>query len=313
MQWLLIVFGLLLFLFVYSKMRFKQAERRFPPEGQFVEVEDIKLHYLDRGEGRPVVLLHGGVLRGNDFKQVMDIGAARGYRMIAFDRPGYGWSDRPVKGEGQLTVADQARLLHGAITKIGVEKPVLVGHSWSGLLVMTYADMYPGQVAGVVPVAAGLYKEGYPAEKGDLISIIITTPVAGYWVMHILLATIGKILVRNITKVTFAPEQIPAEYQEEVLALWPRPRQFRANREDVLQFVPGAEEMAPKYGQLDIPAVIVTGEQDPFSTKEHSYRLHREMPASVLIELPQAAHMIPHHHPGAVIKAVDTLVHRFKV
>ncbi|WP_246061361.1 alpha/beta fold hydrolase [Paenibacillus oralis] len=294
-------------LYGYNQKKLRKAEMDFPPSGKFVKADGIRLHYLERGQGRPVVFLHGGVLRGHDFDQVMELAAAKGYRALAFDRPGYGHSARPK--HRSVTPIDQAKLLHEALTKLGVDRPILVGHSWSGLLVLSYASLYPGDLAGIVTLGGGMYKEGYPAEKGDPISSIVTMPVVGPIVMNLLLAALGSVMVRQIIKATFAPEPLPADYERETLALWLRPSQFRANREDVLAFAPAASEMSPNYRRILAPAVIVVGLRDPFPTKEHSYRLHRDMPNAALIELPHAAHMIPQHHPQAVIDAVEKLPH----
>ncbi|MEK3839180.1 MULTISPECIES: alpha/beta fold hydrolase [unclassified Paenibacillus] len=146
---------------------------------------------------------------------------------------------------------------------MGVEKPVLVGHSWSALLVLMYASLYPNQVAGVVTVAGGMYKEGYPAEKGDPLSRLVMMPVVGHGMMNILFPLVGKIMVRSIMKATFAPEPVPADYEDEVYALC-------------------------------------------------SFKLNRGLPHAELKVLPTAAHMIPHHQPEEVMKAVDTLMEKLK-
>lgn len=308
-----VVFGLVLVLYAYTRFSHKRGEAEFPPTGQFVRINGIPLHYLEQGEGKPVVFLHGGVLRGNDFHKVMDCGLSKGYRMIALDRPGYGFSGRPGSGKEPFTLMDQAKWLHSALQEIGAEKPVLVGHSWSGLLVLMYASLYPDQLAGVVTVAGGMYKEGYPAEKGDPISRMVMMPVIGNIIMNTLLAAAGRVLVRSIVKATFAPEPVPMDYGKEVYAFWLRPSQFRANREDVLQFVPAAIYMEKQYTRIQTPTVILVGERDPFPTKEHSFRLSRELSHAELIVLPESAHMIPHTQPDAVIHAVDILMEKFPI
>ncbi|MUT64712.1 alpha/beta fold hydrolase [Paenibacillus sp. NEAU-GSW1] len=298
--------AVLLGLYVYTISAIKRVKRIYPPAGKFVSVEGVRLHYHDRGKGRAIVLLHGGVLQGSDFTQVMDIAVSKGYRVLAFDRPGYGYSDRPKKL--RLTPERQAELLHLALKKIGVEKPILVGHSWSGLMVLSYAMQHADDLSGIVVLGGGMYKEGYPAEKGDPISKIVTAPIIGDIVMATLLATVGRMMARSMLKATFAPEQVPLDYEKEALSFWLRPSQFRANREDVLAFVPAADRLSAHYKSIQTPAVIVVGEKDPFPTQLHSYQLHAELPNSTLIVLKDAAHMIPHHHPKAVIDAVETLM-----
>ena len=74
----------------------KDAERRNPPKGQFLEIDGVRLHYVERGKGEPLVLLHGNGSMIQDFKSsgLLDK-AAKKYRVIVFDRPGYGHSRRP--------------------------------------------------------------------------------------------------------------------------------------------------------------------------------------------------------------------------
>ena len=81
---------------MYNVYRARKAEREHPPAGQFVTVDGVRLHYIERGEGPPVVLLHGNVVTAEDFDTsgVLDLVAKR-HRVIAFDRPGFGYSDRP--------------------------------------------------------------------------------------------------------------------------------------------------------------------------------------------------------------------------
>src|SRR4051794_5105948 len=74
----------------------RRAERRNPPKGTFLEVDGVRLHYLESGSGSTVVLLHGNQAMADDFaiSGVVDL-LARKCPVIAFDRPGFGYSDRP--------------------------------------------------------------------------------------------------------------------------------------------------------------------------------------------------------------------------
>lgn len=292
-------------LYLYGQYKFRQVEKRFPSTGNFVTVDGIKLHYISKGQGKPIVFLHGGVLNGNDFEQVSEMAAAGGYRAIAFDRPGYGYSERPANEP--VTPKVQARLLHQALQALGVEKPILVGHSWSGVLVLTYALDYPDDLSGLVTLGAGMYPEGYPAEKGDPISTVVLTPVLGNAIMNMLLAVLGPPMADNILRETFKPEQVPEAYRKATAAYWLRPSQFKANREDVLAFVPAVKAVMGRYKEIKSPLVIVAGADDPFETREHSYRLHKEIPSSTLIVQHHVAHMIPQNHPEVVMKAIEAL------
>ena len=92
----------------------RNAENDNPPAGQFLEVNGVRLHYVERGSGTPLVLLHGNGSMIQDFETsgLIDL-AARNYRVIVFDRPGFGHSDRPRNVV--WTPAAQAELINGAL------------------------------------------------------------------------------------------------------------------------------------------------------------------------------------------------------
>lgn len=301
--WIIILFTIFFILFIYQKAKVKKAERKFPPTGKFVTVDGCKLHYIRAGEGQPVVFLHGGMLSSIDFKDVVKQAAKRGYDAIAFDRPGYGYSERLKK----MTPMTQAEMIHKALKQIGINEPIiLVGHSWSGTMVLSYALQFPNEVAGIVMLAAAMYKEGYPAENGDYISRVVTTPIIGSFILHTLLKSpLGKGMARVMVKSTFFPEAAPLWYEEAAFALGFRPRHFRANREDVLAFPGTSKELCRNYKNIKIPTVIVVGDKDPFGVIEQGRRLKEDLPNAIYKELSDIGHMIPNLHPGIVVDQVD--------
>jgi alpha-beta hydrolase superfamily lysophospholipase len=93
---LLVVGALIAAAAIYALYRTRQAERDNPPLGKFVSIDGARLHYIDRGKGPPLVLLHGNGSMIQDFHLSGLIEqAAKHYRVIVFDRPGYGHSTRP--------------------------------------------------------------------------------------------------------------------------------------------------------------------------------------------------------------------------
>src|ERR1043165_8484582 len=118
--------------------------------GEFVEGEGLRLHYLSRGEGRPVLLLHGISGFAHDFVPVLEVLDEKKFRAFAFDRPGHGYSERPAN-DGAMS--SQARLIRGALSSLGVRRPLVVGHSWGAALALSYALQYPGEVAALVLLA----------------------------------------------------------------------------------------------------------------------------------------------------------------
>ena len=120
----------------------KRAERRNPPIGQFITVQGVLLHYVERGTGTPLILLHGNGSMIEDFESsgLIDL-AAKQFRVIVFDRPGFGHSERPRATI--WTPEAQATLIAAALKKIGVSKAIILGHSWGTLVSLALAINYP--------------------------------------------------------------------------------------------------------------------------------------------------------------------------
>ncbi|WP_338461798.1 alpha/beta hydrolase [Brevibacillus borstelensis] len=299
---------LLLCLYVHNRRLDRTTRKAFPPAGEYVEAEHIRLHFTSKGTGRPIVFLHGGILSSRDFSNVVSEAASRGFRAIAFDRPGYGYSERP-KTEW-ATPRVQARLLKEALRKLEAKQPILVGHSWSASLVLAYMLDYPGELAGAVLVAPGAYGgKAYPAGAIDLfLGRLLRVPFLGSLAAHTVLPPLARKLTSTMLQSTFSPDKVPDGYQKIANALWSRPSQLRANREDILAFAQTIPAMEQHYSRIQTPTVIVCGEKDPFRPDLHAYRLHREISHSRLIVLPDTGHMIPALRQAAVVDAVELLI-----
>src|SRR6202795_4716908 len=144
----------------------KNAENNNPPAGQFLEVNGVRLHYVERGSGTPLVLLHGNGSMIQDFESsgLIDL-TARDYRVIVFDRPGFGHSDRPRNIV--WTPDAQAELIKHALARLGVSNAIVLGHSWGASLAVALALKYPDLIRGLV-LASGYY---YPTARPDVIAI----------------------------------------------------------------------------------------------------------------------------------------------
>lgn len=107
-------------------LKSRDTEMRNPPTGKFITVNGTRMHYLERGSGEPLLLLHGNgaMVKEMELSGLLDR-LARHYRVLAFDRPGYGYSDPPPRGNSPEA---QAELLQGALSQLGIESAVLVAH-----------------------------------------------------------------------------------------------------------------------------------------------------------------------------------------
>ena len=266
--------------------------------GEFVEVEGVRLHYIARGEGRPVVLLHGNTGFAHDFSAVLASLDPREFRAFAFDRPGHGFSERPTL-DGAMS--SQARLIRGALESLDVRRPLLVGHSWGGALALSYALQFDGDVAALVLLAPAVYREEemYAAQR-LLVEISLRSDV----LIRASEAFVRAEIRRNLA-LAFSPDEVPRDYLRAAESLWTRPSQVRAFMQDEYYYNPEVGLLAERYSKVRVPTLIVTGDADALvNPVRHAYPLHSAVEHSDLTVLPAAGHMLPHTRPEAVVSAL---------
>ena len=175
---------------ILNRVLAKKAERRNPPTGRFITVGGVRLHYVERGTGSPLVLLHGNGSMIQDFELsgLIDL-AAKKYRVIAFDRPGFGYSDRPRSTV--WTPEAQANLINTALKQMGVSQPLVLGHSWGTLVAVALALKYPDNIRALI-LASGYY---YPTVRPDVLVLSPPAmPLMGDVLSHTISPLLGRLL-----------------------------------------------------------------------------------------------------------------------
>jgi len=174
----------------------EKAQRDNPPRGRFIYVGGVRLHYVERGNGRPLVLFHGNGSMIQDFESsgLIDL-AAENYRVIVFDRPGFGHSLRPRNVV--WTPEAQADLFKKAFDRLGVQRAIVLGHSWGSSVAVALAIRHPSFVEALV-LASGYY---FPTARADVVaSLLPAIPGVG----DIISYTISPILSRLMWPAMFA-------------------------------------------------------------------------------------------------------------
>jgi len=228
-----VIVVLLIFLFlVIGNIGFSfLAELKNPPIGNFSECEGVRLHYLERGNRSApcVVLFHGNGSMIQDFiiSGLVDQLAKR-YRVVCFDRPGFGYSQRP---RARIWAArSQAALFVKALDQLGVRDPVVLGHSWGALVAVAIAlqDNYP--VRGLV-LASGYY---FPTRRWDFwLMSGPAVPVLGDLMRYSVAPVISWAILPALLKVLFAPRSVPNKFKDRFpISLMLRPKQLRAVAEE---------------------------------------------------------------------------------
>lgn len=284
--------------------RARVAEREHPPTGQFIEIEGVRLHYLEQGTGPPVVLLHGNGVQSEDFiaSGLFDKLAQR-HRVIAFDRPGFGYSDRP---RGRIwTPRLQALLLSKAINQLSAMRPVVVAHSWGTLVALAMGLQTPAEIGALV-LLSGYY---HPTARLDApLNIPGAIPGVGDVLQHTALPVLARIGLKRALRKMFAPAQIPENFFSVIpRELMLRPKQLRAAAEDTALMIPAVTLMRSEYSRLRPPVVLFAGTDDGIvDSGAQTVRLHKEVAGSQLHMVP-TGHMLHYAAVNEIANAVASL------
>src|SRR3954465_9975745 len=154
---------------LYTNKMTRDAERKYPPIGRFLEVDGVRLHYIEQGQGEPLVLIHGNGTLIQDFTiNGLVARLSERFRVIVFDRPGYGYSTRP---RGLWTPRAHATLFEHALQQLGVEQALVLGHSWGTMVAVSLALQAPRLVRSLV-LLSGYY---FPTVRMD---VVLSSPNA---------------------------------------------------------------------------------------------------------------------------------------
>ena len=267
---------------------------------KFVTVDGARLHFVIKGAGRPVVLIHGNPGSCQDWSRLYGPISSR-YCAFAFDRPGHGHSDRP--NHRDITVEVQAQMLHAALKELNVEMPIVVGHSWGGSLALAYALAFPNELAGAVLLAPAAFESD---DGVSFLSKVPGWPIIGDVVNFIFTPLLAAWLVRTDLAKAFAPDRVPKNYLRHVLAEWTRPKKVKWYSVDDALLNDSLPEFTSRYPNIRVPVAIITGDSDLIvPAKENAHRLHETLPHSELIILEKTGHQIPFTRPEAVVEAID--------
>lgn len=294
-------------LVVYNGYEARRAERDNPPVGAFVDVDGVLLHYLDEGKGNgpPIVLLHGNLVTLDDWvaSGVFDLLAER-HRVIAFDRPGFGYSERPR--DRYWGALEQAKLLRRACRMLGASDPIVVGHSWGTLPALGWALDAPRSLGGLMLIG-GYY---FPTTRFDAALVApAATPVVGALLRHTLSPPTTRAGLPAALKGMFAPRPIPDRFRDMVpIELISRPSQIRAIAREGAYMVGEVKRLSRHGGMVACPTAIMAGADDGVvDPHDQSERLARQLRAAELAIVPGAGHMVHHAVPERVAETVDTL------
>lgn len=288
----------------FVRRKADEAEAGNRPLGRFITVDGVRLHYIDRGHGPAVVFLHGNATSMQDF-ELSGITALdrEQFRVISFDRPGFGYSERPA-GE-KWTALRQARLIGKALAQLGVEEPTIVAHSWGTLVALELAADAGIALRSLV-LLSGYY---FPGPRIDtLLAKGPTLPVVGPLLRNTVLPLFGRLMWPTVRTQLFAPSLPTAGFLDFPVWMALRPQQLAAASAEGAMMNACARHLADRYASLNVPAFIACGQGDGVVSPDQSRRLHQQLPRSELLEFPDVGHMIQHAIPLEILRIIRRAV-----
>jgi len=284
-------------------------QRAYPARGRMIEVAGATLNVVDIGPrdaaGPPVVMIHGASSNLEVMRQPLGEMLARNHRVILIDRPGHGWSTRARREDS--TPAIQGRMIDEALEKLGVGPVILVVHSWSGALGARMALDYPERVAGLVMLAP----VAYPWRGGvGWYTKLVAIPVIGPLLAYTITLPLGYFLAGPGARGVFLPQVMPDDFVgNTATALLLRPREFLANARDIVTLRAAVEEPAPRYRDIMVPTVVISGEiAKTVTTNIHSRPFAKAVSNAKLIVLPDVGHMVQNAAPELVISEIEAMI-----
>jgi pimeloyl-ACP methyl ester carboxylesterase len=274
---------------------------RHPPSGTTVTVDGVPMHLSLSGRGRPVCLIHGASGNLNDMTFRLGPALADRYHVIAVDRPGHGRSGLPAGGG--VSINAQAALVRSTLGRLGIERPIVVGHSYGGAVALAWAVDAPETMSGLVLLAAPsqIWKGGLGLAN-DLLANPITGPPLAYTIPHI----VTRGFVDRTLDGVFEPQEAPNGYLEHLdLGLVLQPASLRENARQLVALKDELRPMVPAYPALSMPIHVLHGDGDrTVGLDIHSAVFARQVPHAGLTRLPGIGHMIHHVATPRVVEAV---------
>lgn len=287
----------------YANHVAREAEALVPAEGKFLDVAGARLHYVDKGQGPAIVMVHGlaGQLRNFSYAVLERLTAD--YRVILVDRPGSGYSTAdPGTTPGLIA---QGAMIAELITTLGLDQPLVVGHSMGGAVALALALDHPELVRGLGLIAPlTQMQDSVPDSFRGLARV---PQSARLFFAQTIGTPLSKLTAQHTLAMVFAPEVPPADFgirgggllsQRPTAIATASAELFGANRD--------LKQMIPRYSELRVPTSILFGRQDAILDPGlHGHRTAASIPGAK-IDTIEGGHMLPITVPDATVRFVRT-------
>lgn len=272
----------------------RRVTKGFPPEGKFIDIGGDRVHYTDRGTGPAIVFVHGlcGNLRNFAYLDLDRL--TRSHRVIVIDRPGAGRSVRG--GDSPANVYAQASTVAQCIEQLGLDKPVLVGHSLGGAISLAVGLNHPHVIRRLALIAPLTHAESTP--PGAFRGLVLTSPLVRRLVSWTLAIPLSIINSRKAIAAVFAPEAMPKDFPFKgggLLGL--RPHVFYAASSDLVAAPEDLPDMERRYASMTVPVDVLYGRGDRILNVKRQGEALKQKLDLVNLRIIDGGHMLPVTQP----------------
>ena len=257
-----------------------------------VQFDGREVRYGITGEGPPMVIVHGTPWSSFNLRHLID-GLSADFRVHYFDLLGYGVSD---KSRGDVSLGIQNKVLAALLDHWAISKPVLVGHDFGGATALRTHLL-----------------NGREFDRLVLIDAVAVSPWGSAFFRHVkehedafagLPDYLQEVLVRRY--VQSAAHQPLSDYMlDHTVAPWlgpdGKPALYRQMAQADQRYT---DEVEPRYGEIDMPVLVLWGEEDTWIPIEQGRKLADAIPGARFVSIPDAGHLVLEEAPGRLIREI---------
>jgi pimeloyl-ACP methyl ester carboxylesterase len=251
-----------------------------PKPGEMIRLDDAAIHYVDRGQGRPLVLIHGLGGRIYNFRYNIPV-LSEHLRVVALDLKGFGYSERPAAGDYSLTA--QARLVGELMDRLGIPRAAILGHSMGAAVALRLAATCPEKVDRLILV-------GSAPPNGMVPRFAASLPLRPLLRLGAALVLHQPRLRERVLRQGFYD---PAFLSPEMLEEFRRSARIRGSTNAIASLLSDAARDEPlDLSRVSQPVLLLWGEGDRWADLRLARWLADELPDARLQVIDRARHMV---------------------
>lgn len=279
----------------------------FPFESRMVDINGYKIHYVEEGQGDPILFIHGNPTSSYLWRNILPkVARETGRRGIALDLLGFGKSDKP--DDVEYTVRLHYKILEAFIEKLGLKNLVLVLHDWGGPLGTYYAVHHPGNIQGIALMETFLWNmawEDFGSFKAGF--KLFRSPV-GYLMNQVMNVFVNKLLPGAVLNKENMTDEVMGHYRapfptirsRKAIRTFPQLLPIECEPAGSFAFI---EEIEEKLPSLSAPVMWIKAEPGTIITKDSEYHLlmlKQKLPQLVVNDFGPGLHYLQEDNPGKI-------------